>query len=136
MVSVTRATAATARLRKFFFLLVAEVASGPAAVPLVIYPGKDEDVEEQEEAAYCDGHGESRGVALVVAGCQLSQQVVVVVRPARTGSVCCHVGRTLCRRAAASAARGRVRDGRGTRARRRRRRCRCRSRGSCWKLLR
>lgn len=59
----------------------------------MVNASEDENVEQQQEAAHGDGNSKSGGVALVVTGCQLPQQVVAVGAGLERGGG--GVGRTL-----------------------------------------
>lgn len=75
IIRLTGRTTATTCLRQLFLLLLFAL----AAVALVVDARENENVQQEEETADGDGHRQRGGVALIVAGGELSEQVVVGV---------------------------------------------------------
>jgi len=73
--------AGAACLEQLFLLLAVEahsvvIVAGCVPVALVIDPGEDQDVEQQQEHPHRDRHREGRRVALIVTGRELTQKIV------------------------------------------------------------
>jgi len=95
MVSISRTTTATTCLCQFLLLFITKVSSYAPTIPLMVDACKDQNVEEQQEAAHRYCNCECCCVALVVAGREFPQQVVMIVtgsQGARAHNTACHIG--------------------------------------------